>query len=400
MTFKENALLRSKLTEATDASIVIEDAELKPDSQIKLEQLAGKALPPSLQKQEVKKKIDKVQEIAGDFFENPTAKNGCAILRQYADAKDYPKAFELSKILIERLIRSHFKGKAQHNLIALFSDFSKLKIDDLTKPFYGWILFALTWNEAKKCKDIEKILSKYERAAIFGCSIASYYKAMLLQNAGRENEAIKEWERCIDLFGDEACSKDAAEELVQLLETKAVETPDQRNRIIELYKKAESANGFYNLGFIFQKGWASTSHDHVIHFDDHLIDLPLAESYFRKSQEWAPDEIDTITAIAETIMADKTRLTKDRCQEAMDLYQMAIDQGSKEAIYLRALVYLDENNQDAAISELKKLDINPACAASDSDAIIHKDALLKLAMLHAGTDAQSDYLQRAMSFKQ
>lgn len=257
-----------------------------------------------------------------------------SLLRQCIAKKptDYGKAFELSKKLFFHFTHNHLKANSPHALLKCFVELTERGQDTLSQPFFAWIHFALArMYEIKGTKDKMEIVAGYERALDLGCHEAAAY-------------------------------------LADALEAQGVNTQEERARIIELYQKAGTSETLYNLGFIYQKGWAATSLLKEETYDDALVNLEFAEAYFRQSYIKDPNNYEAITSIAETIFMDTERLTDERRIEAMTLYQQAIDQGSQEACYLLALVYRKLGQHDQAIQTLTKIN-SVTC-----DAALYKEA--------------------------
>ncbi len=151
--------------------------------------------------------------VVSDFFKQPTGKVGFALLKKFTSEKerDYPRAFEVSQKLIVMLTRKELVGRSQGAIVKLFSDLSELGHKELSRPFYGWIRFALAWNKAKheSKNNLEETLGEYEQAATLGCNLARHYKAACLQKAGRENEVREEWEKCVNEFPDDEVARNA-----------------------------------------------------------------------------------------------------------------------------------------------------------------------------------------------
>jgi len=159
-----------------------------------------------------------------DFFKEPTGKVGFALLKKFIseEGRDYPQAFNVSKRLIEMLTQKELAGRTQGAIVGIFSDLSKLGHEKLSRPFYGWIRFALAWNSAKKeLSSLDKTLADYEKAASDGCSIARHFRAELLQEAGRKEEAIQEWEACVKQYPEDKIARDALAKLQNRAESKS-----------------------------------------------------------------------------------------------------------------------------------------------------------------------------------
>ena len=238
------------------------------------------------------------------------------------------------------LRNKQLKGKAPSALVNVFTELTERGQDALSQPFFAWIQFALTRiQENSGAMDQEELIAGYERAVKLGCA-------------------------------------EAAESLAEVLESRGVQTAEERARIIELYELANSSQTLYNLGFIFQKGWTATSPTEEHTFDAAFINLERAEFYFRKSYSIDLANLDALTAIAETILLDAERLTEERIQEALALYSQAINAGSQEARYLRALYLGDAGKIGDAVSELTIV------SKESTDLTLRQDAQAQLALLH------------------
>ncbi|MBS0633897.1 MAG: hypothetical protein JSR37_00355 [Verrucomicrobia bacterium] len=252
---------------------------------------------------------------------------------------DYDSAFNVAQRLFSDFTDRKLKGDASRSLMNSFSSLIERGQSELSKPFFAWIHFALThMHQINGSKNIYYIVAGYEQAVALGSQEAIIY-------------------------------------LAEALEQRGVETEDERNRIIELYQIADISQSLFNLGYIFQKGWAGTNADGSEWFDVALINLELAEDYFRQSFAKDSTNFDALTAIGETMLLDKARLTDERQEEAIRYYNQASSMGSQEARYLLALLYRDSGQKEKAIQELTQLGPK-AC-----DDALYTDALRLLRIL-------------------
>jgi hypothetical protein len=122
-----------------------------------------------------KKQESKVDESVKAFFENPSSQVGLPLLKRFTsgEEKNYAQAFEVAKKLIDMLTHKQLFGAAYPSLIKRFVELEKRGPEELSKPFYGWVLYAITWNHAKNgTKEKEQLAADYSRAATFGCDLA------------------------------------------------------------------------------------------------------------------------------------------------------------------------------------------------------------------------------------
>ncbi len=118
-----------------------------------------------------------VERVAARFFETPSSADGTSLLRSYTQGnqKDYPSAFKVSKVLITMLVQKKLKGRGYGTVMNSLTELEKLGSKELSDPFYGWVLFAITFNNEKKGLNRTEKASNYERAISLGCELAKQY---------------------------------------------------------------------------------------------------------------------------------------------------------------------------------------------------------------------------------
>jgi TPR repeat protein len=169
--------------------------------------------------------------------------------------------------------------------------------------------------------------------------------------------------------------------LACLLQAGAIVDMDARNHVLKLYEIAGTrgiVEGWFDLGLIHNEGWVGCANILDNCNNEEFIDLDEAEWCFKNSYKVNPKDCIIPTAIAEAIFLAECNVDQERFDEAMQYLHEAIELGSHEACYQRAVIYMEgygefiESNRTLAIQDFEKLELmNESYESTFVDGLYH-----------------------------